>query len=174
MQRGADKLRARCFMKQHASRDARVPGSLAAQPRPASVAPSAGGTTASRPDRLTPRHSSVSPWGRVDPRDGRTTPPYGVRHLHGRATYRPTLPKKLATRGFFGSIFLNYASPGLGTLGAIGCHSETRWDATPPLNKGTHKLHDSRNLTPERALESTCTAHTPATRHMAARRSCAN
>jgi len=92
MQRGADKLRARCFMKQHASRDARVPGSLAAQPRPASVAPSAGGTTASRPDRPTPRHSSVSPRARVHPRDGRTTPPYGVRHLHGRATYRPTLP----------------------------------------------------------------------------------
>ena len=92
MQRGADKLRARCFMKQHASRDARVPGSLAAQPRPASVAPSAGGTTASRPDRPTPRDSSVCPWGRVHPRDGRTTRPYGVRHLHGCATYRPTLP----------------------------------------------------------------------------------
>ena len=50
MQRGADKLRARCFMKQHASRDARVPGSLAAQPRPASVAPSAGRDRAARVD----------------------------------------------------------------------------------------------------------------------------
>ena len=94
MQRGADKLRARCFMKQHASRDARVPGSLAAQPRPASVAPSAGGTTASRPDRPTPRHSSVSPRGRVHPRDGRTTscalwgaPLRWVRHLQTGASY---------------------------------------------------------------------------------------
>ena len=43
-----------------------------------------------------------------------------------------------------------HASPGLGTLGAIGRHSETRWDATPPPNKWTHKLPRRRQWAPWR------------------------
>ena len=68
MQRGADKLRARCFMKQHASRDARVPGSLAAQPRPASVAPSAGRDRAARVDPWPSGPDATRALGRTPPR----------------------------------------------------------------------------------------------------------
>ena len=60
--------------------------------RPGSVAPSAGGATASRPEGPTPPTHAVHPWGRVHSADGRTQSPPGVRHLPMRTTYRATLP----------------------------------------------------------------------------------
>ena len=50
--------------------------------------------------------------------------------------------KKLAPTGFLLSLLLQYPSPGLGTLTFISCRVKSRWVATPPKSKGTHKIQN--------------------------------